>query len=205
MTLQELRDQAAKLKGDQARITPLSFTEFGNQEYLYINNALYNKNGKSIKLFYNPISEIDMKNLIDLKDQALILGDLDSIPWDTEIYIESYQGDKQNTNIPKWWTPTEIHNIVPDVINLYHSTIQLTERIKEHIFEEDYPGLSDNLMPFKEYTPEEIENANLILINSKDHNYQLIFEEPTEVERETLQYYNTLDYSDLPILDIYIY
>lgn len=82
------------------------------------------------------------------------------------------------------------------------NTQELTSRITSEI-SQDMPSLT----AAQEYTDAQIQAATYIYINPDDQRWELGFEDTEALEFDTLSDYldGSLDYSDIPLLPIYIW
>lgn len=87
------------------------------------------------------------------------------------------------------------------------TTEELTKRINEILEEQEDLHYLIPCDPQYQYTPEEIQKGNYVLINPDDQNWQLGFEPDEEIPDEAYEYQldEFLDYSDMPLMNIFIY
>lgn len=74
----------------------------------------------------------------------------------------------------------------------------MTTQELHKILIQDTPNYLEELTPFQEYTPEEIERATYIYINPDDQNWQLGYENPIPVEAFE-NFEGNISYKNLPI------
>lgn len=74
----------------------------------------------------------------------------------------------------------------------------MTTKELHSILIQDTPNYLEELTPFQEYTPEQIEQATYIYINPDDQNWQLGFENPIPVEAYE-NFESNISYKNLPL------
>lgn len=74
----------------------------------------------------------------------------------------------------------------------------MTTKELHSILIQDTPNYLEELTPFQEYTPEQIEQATYIYVNPDDQNWQLGFENPIPVEAYE-NFEGNISYKNLPL------
>lgn len=74
----------------------------------------------------------------------------------------------------------------------------MTTKELHSILIQDTPNYLEELTPFQEYTPEQIEQATYIYVNPDDQNWQLGFENPIPVEAYE-NFESNISYKNLPL------